>query len=27
MYEAGLHYVKTGLIQEIDLQTEVGTWH
>ena len=27
MYEAGLHYVKTGLIQEIDLQSEVGTWH
>ena len=27
MYEAGLHYVKAGLIQEIDLQTEVGTWH
>jgi type II secretory ATPase GspE/PulE/Tfp pilus assembly ATPase PilB-like protein len=27
MYEAGLHYVKKGLIQESDLQTEVGTWH
>jgi len=27
MYEAGLQYVKAGLIQEVDLQTEVGTWH
>jgi type II secretory ATPase GspE/PulE/Tfp pilus assembly ATPase PilB-like protein len=27
MYEAGLQYVKAGLIQELDLQTEVGTWH
>jgi len=27
MYEAGLHYVKAGLIQEVDLETEVGTWH
>ena len=27
MYEAGLQYVKAGLIQEFDLQAEVGTWH
>jgi hypothetical protein len=27
MYEAGLHYVKAGLIQEVDLEAEVGTWH
>ena len=27
MYEAGLQHVKAGLIQEVDLQAEVGTWH
>jgi len=27
MYEAGLQYVKAGLIREADLKTEVGTWH
>ena len=27
MSEAGLQYVKAGLIQEVDLKTEVGTWH
>ena len=27
MYEAGLQYVKAGLIHEPDLQTEIGTWH
>jgi type II secretory ATPase GspE/PulE/Tfp pilus assembly ATPase PilB-like protein len=27
MYEAGLQYVKAGLIKEVDLQSEVGTWH
>jgi type II secretory ATPase GspE/PulE/Tfp pilus assembly ATPase PilB-like protein len=27
MYEAGLQYVKAGLIHEADLQTEIGTWH
>ena len=27
MYEAGLQYVKDGLIQELDLNSEIGTWH
>ncbi len=27
MYEAGLQYVKEGLIKQIDLEAEVGTWH
>jgi type IV pilus assembly protein PilB len=27
MHEAGLRYVKEGLIRESDLESEVGTWH
>jgi type II secretory ATPase GspE/PulE/Tfp pilus assembly ATPase PilB-like protein len=27
MYEAGLHLVKAGLVHEVDLESEVGTWH